>query len=468
MLTLVGLAGGTALATPSGTANLHVVFGGHNVPHPAKVDKGGEDAFFFDEKLGVFGIADGVGGSARNGIDPGLFSREVLQRCYQSVLHMGGGNEVPKVTDALQLASMAPLDLGGSTTLVLGQLDGSMLRLVNLGDSGAMLLRPAIRKFGENQEHSVLFPRLVLRSQDQSHYWNCPYQANARNFATASDNLDELVSPVKEGDVLIAATDGVLDNLFDRDLQACVSEHLTEMTGTDPGAAQEAMRTLAKAIAEKAAEMGLRRKDPDVSTPFMAAAAEEGYDFKGGKLDDVAIVCGVVRSGLRPDPRLVHNFDGSVHEEKVHDEEATRNTDPPVAAARGMVVPSQLQPSQGMPMQQQQMPMQQQRMPLQQQQMPMQQQQMPMQQQQMPMQQQQMPMQQQRMPMQQQQMTMQRPPMQQEQMPMYGQPPPQGQPQMQAPAQAQSRGQASTEGRRQRTVDAWWPHVSDASDAWWR
>ena len=103
-----------------GASSLHVVFGAHNIPHPEKAGKGGEDAFFFDDRLGIFGIADGVGGSARNGIDPGLFSREVLRRCHMSALHLIPTRAAfpgPTLTDALQIASEAPLPMGGSTTL---------------------------------------------------------------------------------------------------------------------------------------------------------------------------------------------------------------------------------------------------------------------------------------------------------------------------------------------------------------
>ena len=104
------------LLLAQGATSLHIVFGAHNIPHPAKASTGGEDAFFFDDRLGIFGIADGVGGSAKNGqVDPGAFSREVLSRTYQCV------NVAPRLPDALQMASAAPIDLGGSTTLVLGQ-----------------------------------------------------------------------------------------------------------------------------------------------------------------------------------------------------------------------------------------------------------------------------------------------------------------------------------------------------------
>lgn len=43
------------------------------IPHPEKVAKGGEDAWFASESLLV--VADGVGGWNSKGIDPSLYSK---------------------------------------------------------------------------------------------------------------------------------------------------------------------------------------------------------------------------------------------------------------------------------------------------------------------------------------------------------------------------------------------------------
>lgn len=143
------------------SGRLHVVLGGSVLPHPAKADKGGEDAFLFDDKRCLFGVADGVGGSAKNGVDPGAFSREMLERCHQAAA-CGVADALP---DALRLASECPLSGGGgSSTLVLGQLEEgtSTLRLLNLGDSGAMVLRPAMREVS-GTDAKQLWPRVGAR-----------------------------------------------------------------------------------------------------------------------------------------------------------------------------------------------------------------------------------------------------------------------------------------------------------------
>ena len=199
--------------------------------------------------------------------------------------------------------------------------------------------------------------RLCLATQ------NCPYQASAKNFDTFIDELDGISTDVKEvraqgsngalvlmaradadslvdlsfqGDVVIAATDGVLDNMFDQEVQAFVSDKLHALMGDDPVAAQEAITLLAKGIAERANAIGLKQGDASIDTPFTQAAAEEGYEFRGGgKLDDVAIVCGVVREGARPGLRMVHNFDGAADQMWLQPTGGGH-----IAASRGTVAPT--------------------------------------------------------------------------------------------------------------------------------
>ena len=51
------------------------VYGSHMIPHPAKAHKGGEDAMFASDNVLV--VADGVGGWADHGVDPGLYSKKL-------------------------------------------------------------------------------------------------------------------------------------------------------------------------------------------------------------------------------------------------------------------------------------------------------------------------------------------------------------------------------------------------------
>ncbi|KAJ0021272.1 hypothetical protein Pint_32458 [Pistacia integerrima] len=53
--------------------------GTHLIPHPSKVDRGGEDAFLVSSyNGGVIAVADGVSGWAEQNVDSSLFSRELM------------------------------------------------------------------------------------------------------------------------------------------------------------------------------------------------------------------------------------------------------------------------------------------------------------------------------------------------------------------------------------------------------
>lgn len=47
------------------------------IPHPEKAYKGGEDAAYVDP--GVLVVADGVGGWASRGVDPAIYSKNLVR-----------------------------------------------------------------------------------------------------------------------------------------------------------------------------------------------------------------------------------------------------------------------------------------------------------------------------------------------------------------------------------------------------
>ena len=53
------------------------LYGSHMIPHPEKAYKGGEDAMYVSDNLLV--VADGVGGWADQGVDPGLYSKKLCE-----------------------------------------------------------------------------------------------------------------------------------------------------------------------------------------------------------------------------------------------------------------------------------------------------------------------------------------------------------------------------------------------------
>jgi len=69
------------------------------IPHHEKVASGGEDSYGFSSDSCLICVADGVGGWRKKGIDPGLFSKDLVANylnIYENQRHLGN---MIKVTD---------------------------------------------------------------------------------------------------------------------------------------------------------------------------------------------------------------------------------------------------------------------------------------------------------------------------------------------------------------------------------
>jgi protein phosphatase PTC7 len=99
------------------------------------------------------------------------------------------------------------------------------------------------------------------------------------SFLNAETLLLQVFSlQVAAGDVIVAGTDGLFDNLYDNELVGVVI-HATR-AGLGPQVTAQKIVALARERAE----------DRDRQTPFSLAAQEAGYRFYGGKLDDITVV----------------------------------------------------------------------------------------------------------------------------------------------------------------------------------
>lgn len=308
-----------------GTGRLRLAFAAACLPHPEKAQKGGEDAYFADTCRRAFGVADGVGGWADSGVDPGEYSRCLLRYAHEAVVS-GDKKDSSDLQEALMFAanSLHESQLQGGSTALLGQLNESTVSILNLGDSGAMVLRPALRT-PPGSDQPLLFPRVVFRSSDQTHYFNCPYQLGSSSVPIEAPDFVKI--RVRTGDLIVAATDGVFDNLFDHQVQAIVARHLGGAWRTTASVAagsadfgtmvEPQLQGLANSIVKQAQRIGQQEDQKDVITPFALAAHSEGLLFRGGKLDDTTVVVGLVCSATGEEcddkgdkPRSpMHNWD---------------------------------------------------------------------------------------------------------------------------------------------------------------
>lgn len=93
--------------------------------------------------------------------------------------------------------------------------------------------------------------------------------------------------PVASGDVIIAGTDGLFDNLYNSEVTAVVVHAVR--TGLEPQAAAQKIAALARQ----------RALDKNRQTPFSTAAQDAGFRYYGGKLDDVTVVVSYITSSIK-------------------------------------------------------------------------------------------------------------------------------------------------------------------------
>lgn len=176
-------------------------------------------------------------------------------------------------------ATSKPIDCQGTTTACGAQLhyktspsggrDVPLLYITNVGDSQVMVLRPRDRK--------VLF-----KTKEQWHWFDCPRQLGTNSPDTPRGNAVVDVVEIGVGDVVLAMSDGVIDNLWEHEIVKVVADSLAKWEGgEDPLTGSMArMPFAASELMNAAKEIAL---DPFAESPYMEHAIEEGLASSGGR-----------------------------------------------------------------------------------------------------------------------------------------------------------------------------------------
>jgi protein phosphatase PTC7 len=262
----------------------------------------GEDAFFVSHhfssspavttdsrRVCAIGVADGVGGYSLRGIDPSLMAWKLMEGCKKILERDHETTCIQALTECYdEILEKQLVACGGSTACVVSLDTGkdiqgnNVLKLTaaNLGDSSYFVIR----------EGAVIY-----KSEEQTHYFNCPYQLTVpkvlnnplQDDPSRSQVLSEPIDLVK-GDVLIVATDGLTDNVFQEDIVQIVY-HATTSCGGNP---EEISALIAKQILTLAYR---HSRSKEIETPFTRYAAEHDHlDFFGGKMDDITVVVALI------------------------------------------------------------------------------------------------------------------------------------------------------------------------------
>lgn len=250
-----------------------------------------EDACFVSSS--ACGVADGVGGMSvysSFGVDSARLALELMEGARSACHSLAEDPSRPAqeiALEAIRLAENQATSFGASTITV-AKVRQKKLGVANLGDSGFMILRRGKQKL-----------EIIARSTEQSHRWNCPYQitrlppALQKKFPGFARDMpgdaDVYTATVQEGDLLLLYTDGVSDNLHDREIkhvcECALPPSVSELMGLPEY--RTAPDGIAKALAFAAHE---RSCDPKAIVPFTNGCRKNGYDYEGGKEDDITVV----------------------------------------------------------------------------------------------------------------------------------------------------------------------------------
>lgn len=239
--------------------------GSASLQNPFKALAGREDAYFISENNNWLGVADGVSQWSFEEINEGMHAQELMSNCEKII-----SDETAEICDPVQVLhrSVNETKSSGSSTALVAHLSNNELHIANIGDSGFILIRNrTILQKSAPMFHHFCFPLHVTRGDDVLKLAEV-YNVN-----------------VEEGDVILTATDGLFDNLYEKEIVSIVCRLLEQ--GLEP-------QRIAELIAAKAQEVGRSKTE---RTPFSDAAKEEGHDgYRGGKLDAVTVIVSLVKT----------------------------------------------------------------------------------------------------------------------------------------------------------------------------
>ncbi len=227
----------------------------------------GEDSFFVS--MAAFGVADGVGGWARHGVSAKHFSQGLADHGMdeaRAAESRGSAVDPAAILHAADMKTKRKVEAGSSTACFGAIGTDRVLRVVNVGDSGVVVVRGR---------------QVVFQADETNHGFNYPKQLgsfpNGGRSDKAADGWQGSFQLIPN-DVVIAATDGVFDNVRTTDL-ANIAYHTVgdgRKKGTGPDVGMAATDIVTKACREANSESG--------------SWGSKDASGVGGKPDDITVV----------------------------------------------------------------------------------------------------------------------------------------------------------------------------------
>ncbi|XP_020222293.1 probable protein phosphatase 2C 62 isoform X2 [Cajanus cajan] len=243
---------------------LFLISGAACLPHPSKALTGREDAYFISHQNWL-AVADGVGQWSFNGSNAGLYTRELMEKCENIVSNYENSSAIKPLEVITRGA--AETQSPGSSAVLVAHFDGQVLHAANVGNTGFIIIRDgSIFKKSTPMFHEFNFPLHIVKGDDPS------------------ELIEGYKIELQDGDVIVTATNGLFDNLYEQEIASIISKSLQ---------ASLTPQEIAEFLAMRAQDVG---RSTSTRSPFADAAQAVGYvGYIGGKLDDVTVIVSLVQ-----------------------------------------------------------------------------------------------------------------------------------------------------------------------------
>jgi len=251
-------------------------------PRDSKQSYGGDDTYFISKSGKVFGIFDGVGSS----FNARQYSYALMSGCKNAAENEGIVDPLKILEYGYESAKVDGGEDGSSTAIIISIDKRFHLLAINLGDCKFIVLRPTnkihprqkLNQFSIVEESRELYdPRVTYCAPVP-----CPLQLN--NYVMyetdkPSDGETYEFSLIPD-DIIIMASDGFFDNLFEKDIITLINKIFTKSS-----------QTIAKKLVEAAYKKSISKKP----TPFSNSLGKKLGLPAGGKQDDITVIVMKIR-----------------------------------------------------------------------------------------------------------------------------------------------------------------------------
>lgn len=245
-----------------------------------------EDAFYVSPSRADgtlnFGLADGVGGLRGRGADPGIFATRLMILAAARVARVAIAPTPRNVLKDAAAGLAAERVAGGATALVARVSVDGFLSARNLGDCTLLVARAdgAIVAGAERGLAAFDTPRQLGAVFDGGPPLRFDTPAAALPFE----------AQLEVGDWIIAATDGLTDNVFPDDIAALLKKAASGGAGIGVGVGGGGNPSVALACTLVAAARA-NANDRTRDSPFALLAKENDVAWtKGGRPDDMTVL----------------------------------------------------------------------------------------------------------------------------------------------------------------------------------